>query len=578
MDKDLIHNEIEEFKEKIDLYKQGRMTLEDFKRRRLQQGIYAIRAQTDIQMVRVRLPSGRLTAEQLERLSDIAKGFANGIGHLTTREDMQFHWVGLEKVIDVISMLAEVGLTTREACGNTIRNITACPLVGVCPRELFDVSPYSLILNKFLVRNKLCQSLPRKFKIAFSGCAKDCSRTGIHDFGVLATKRNEEGSRKFGFKMLLGGGLGPLPYASAPLEEWTPIEELIPTCEAVVRLFDRLGERKNRSKARMKFLVASSGIESFRSLVFEEREKVKASGEKVSLPYPADEGKVSSVDTQTDDFKGYGSDDIEFQRWLKTNVISQKQKGSVTCVIRLIRGDITAEQMRIVAGCAKEFSPGDIRTDTEQNMLLVGVKKDDLKKVYECLRLAGLNKDGAYSAKDVVCCPGTDTCNLGIASSRGLALSIINLLEKEPHLEEALKDVHIKISGCPNSCSQHHIATLGFYGGARQMEGRLIPYYQFLFGGETGEGTANFGKPVIRLPAKRVPILLLRLVSLYKGGRNEAESFIDYFKRLSIEKLRQILIDMEKPLSFAKEPDEYFDWGKIEEFNLVGMGPGECAM
>lgn len=588
MVEDLIKNELKEFEEKISLYRNGKMSADDFKRRRLQQGIYAIRATTDVQMVRVRIPSGILTSEQLKRLSDIAEGFANSVGHLTTREDMQFHRVGLEKVIEVISRLSEVGLTTREACGNTIRNITACPLAGICPLELFDVRPYSLGLTQYLVRNELCQALPRKFKIAFSGCARDCSRTGIHDFGALAAKKDEEGSYKFGFRIFLGGGLGPLPYASALLEEFTPIQDLIPTCEAVIRLFDRLGERKNRSRARMKFLLAKLGIGPFRNMVFEEREKVRALGKKVPLPessmqtdelsYPTDGGKTPSIRIQLDDLKDAVSDDIEFQRWKETNVVSQKQKGYVACIIRLIRGDITSVQMRVAAACAEEFGSGELRTDTEQNMFLVFIKKENLKKVYDRLKPAGLNKSGAYLAEDVVCCPGTDTCNLGITSSRGLAWELTGLFEKAPHIKRALKDVHIKISGCPNSCGQHHIATLGFYGGARQMSNKLIPYYQFLFDGGTGEGTANFGKPVIKLPAKRIPELLSRLVSIYERGRNDTESFTDYFRHLGTDRLRQTLINMEKPLAFEQAPDEYFDWGKTEEFNLVGIGPGECAM
>lgn len=553
--------EIARFTDLIERRQRGEVDEEDFRRFRLQHGVYGIRGQTDVQMVRVKIPYGKLTAIQLERLGEIADRFARGIGHITTRQDVQFHWVSLDAVPQVLRRLAEVGLTTREACGNIVRNVTACPLAGVCPDEAFDVTPYAATLSRHLLRNPICQALPRKFKIAFSGCATDCAVAGIHDIGALAAIQEEKGVECRGFRLYVGGGLGPAPRAARLLEPFTPAEDLILTAEAIIQVFDRLGNRQNRARARMKFLIEELGIEEFRQLVFEERQVVWAAwpGTLPSVPEAreptpaaAEESTLSAVLSPrcpelVEGLKGQvegptpdRSPPTGFEAWRATNVVAQKQTGFYAAYVTVPGGDLTAGQFRDLAALMRCFPGLEVRTVITQNLALRWTREEWLPGLYTSLVEADLGRPGVHGIGDVLGCPGADTCNLAVTHSHRLVLELTRQLAAHPDLVLAgdLKDVTIKISGCPNSCSHHHIAAIGLCGAARRVDGRQVPHYQLLLGGEVGDGQVSFGRPVMRIPARRVPEAIFRLVELYRAERADGESFLDWIRRKEVENER----------------------------------------
>lgn len=526
--------EIRCFAELIERRRRGEIDEEDFRRFRLQHGVYGIRGQTDVQMVRVKIPYGALTAAQLERLGDIAERFAPGIGHITTRQDVQFHWVRLESVPEVLRLLAEVGLTTREACGNVVRNVTACPLAGVCRTEAFDVTPYAAALARHLLRNPICQALPRKFKIAFSGCATDCAVAGIHDIGAVATIREENGSSRPGFRLYVGGGLGPVPRAAQLLEPFTPAEDLILTATAIVRVFDRLGNRQNRMRARMKFLIEELGIEAFRRLVFEERRTLWASWPSGSPSTPEVRERVSLPAASSSELASPAPPG--FETWRRTNVTAQRQAGFYAAYVTVPGGDLTAAQFRALAALLRHFPGVELRTVITQDLVLRWVSEAWLPALYAKLAEADLGRPGAHGIGDVVGCPGADTCNLAVTYSHRLALELTRQLAERPDvaLADDLRDVTIKISGCPNSCGQHHIATIGLYGAARKVGERQVPFYQLLLGGRTHDGEVTFARPIMRIPTRQVPEAIFRLVDAYRSERRDGESFVDWLERKEV--------------------------------------------
>lgn len=526
--------EIRRFAELIERRRRGEIDEEDFRRFRLQHGVYGVRGQTDVQMVRVKIPYGALTAAQLERLGDIAERFAPGIGHITTRQDVQFHWVRLESVPEVLRLLAEVGLTTREACGNVVRNVTACPLAGVCRTEAFDVTPYAAALARHLLRNPICQALPRKFKIAFSGCATDCAVAGIHDIGAVATIQEENGSSRPGFRLYVGGGLGPVPRAAQLLEPFTPAEDLILTATAIVRVFDRLGNRQNRMRARMKFLIEELGIEAFRRLVFEERRTLWASWPSGSPSTPEVRERVSLSAASSSELASPAPPG--FETWRRTNVMAQRQAGFYAAYVTVPGGDLTAAQFRALAALLRHFPGVELRTVITQDLVLRWVSEAWLPALYAKLAEADLGRPGAHGIGDVVGCPGADTCNLAVTYSHRLALELTRQLAERPDvaLADDLRDVTIKISGCPNSCGQHHIATIGLYGAARKVGERQVPFYQLLLGGRTHDGEVTFARPIMRIPARQVPEAIFRLVDAYRSERRDGESFVDWLERKEV--------------------------------------------
>ncbi|MFP6578191.1 MAG: nitrite/sulfite reductase [Myxococcota bacterium] len=524
-------------------------------------------------MVRIKVPWGGVSPEQLDLLADLSEEYSDAILHVTTRQDFQLHFVHIEDTPDLMRRLAAVGITTREACGNSVRNVTGCPLAGVCHTEAFDVSPYAEALMKFLLGHPDVQDFGRKFKPAFSGCEHEaCGLVQMHDGGYVARVR--DGKR--GFKVVVGGGLGPVPRQAKVLSEFTPEEELLPQMQAVCRVFARLGEKKNRGRARIKFLVAKLGIEEFRRLVDEERKTLphddrwtaylenlpKTGSDPVRQAAPLGDAKMSAA----------------FDEWYETNVYRQRQEGYAVVSLNLPLGDLTANQARRLADLARQYVGDNMRTTVEQNMVLRFVSEADLPALYEDLAAAGLAAPGAGSLVDVTSCPGTDTCKLGISASRGLAAELRQQLAlKSASLPQAVKDLRIKVSGCFNSCGQHHIADIGFYGNSRKIDKRTVPHFQVILGGQWTENAASYGLAVGSVPSKAIPQAVEALTEAYAQGREGAENFQAWIGRLGKRNVRSLIQPFMKVAPYAEDPSFYTDWGDSREFTIGDLGVGECA-
>ena len=527
-------------------------------------------------MQRIKIPGGGLSAEQLETLAELAEEYSDGIAHITTRQDVQLHYVHIDDTPSLMRRLAAANITTREACGNSVRNVTACPYAGVCPDEVFDVTPYSKALSKFLLGHPDCQNFGRKFKPSFSGCSQHaCGLASMHDLGMIAVTRTENGVEKRGFETYVGGGLGAVPYQAKLYDSFVPPEELLPLAQSIARVFAARGEKKNRARARIKFLIQDLGIEKFKELVVEERKNLPHDPRWTELVADAPQfqesplrpgGKAPLLGTEA------------FQRWTKTNIRPQKQEGYVVVTIALPLGDITANQLRSLADIARRFTKETIRTTVEQNIVLRWVSQSDLTEVHKALQAVGLGEPGAESVIDVAACPGTDTCKLGISSSRGLAGELRNrLAEKSFQLDEAVQKLHIKISGCFNSCGQHHVADLGFYGVSRKMSGYAVPHFQVVLGGEWDHNGASYGLPVIAIPSKNIPEVVTRLTDRYAANRQKGEGFKDFIKRMGKVELKKSLEDLARPPADPSDRSFFSDWGDPREYSLSDMGVGECA-
>lgn len=564
--------EISEFRQLVEQYFLGTLTPDAFKAKRLHMGTYGIRGVSNVHMMRIKIPQGRLNAEQLECLADLAERYSKSIGHITTRQDMQLYWIPTQEAAYAMAQAAEVGLTTREACGNSVRNVTACPFAGISPTELFDVTKHAEAITRHFLRNPVSQKLPRKFKIAFEGCPTDHAKTVIHDIGAVAAIRKEGNEQELGFRIYVGGGLGAAPMQAILLEPFTSVHELLRTCEAIVRVHDRLGDRKNKATARIKFVVKKLGPEAFRQEVFSERSKLSL------YSYP--EMQVTETDEQPP--KTFNVKPVQvngvFKRWLFTNVIGQKQEGYSVVTIRLRLGDISSAQMRSLAPIVRRYCGNQLRTTIEQNLILRWVRNEHLMSLFSELEAIGLAEAEAGKLYDVTSCPGAETCQLGISASRGLARTL------EAHLKQAglsgadIEDIRIKVSGCPNSCGQHHVADIGFYGGARKIGDHLVPHFQLLLGGLTEEGKVSFGEPVMKLPARRIPEAVVRILELYRKDRTASqEPFGSFATRVGLAYWKQALNEFTNLPPYESSPEAYRDWGAEADFNLGGMGKGECA-
>ncbi len=577
-----IQEEIETFETEALRTLAGEISTDLFKPFRLQYGIYGQR-QSGVQMVRVKIPFGGITANQLRRLAELADRYATGVGHVTTRQDIQMHFVELKDVPTIMRGLAEVGLTTREACANTVRNVTACHLAGVCQGEVFDVTSYAKTVAYHLLRNPLNQSLPRKFKIAFSGCAHDCALTPIHDIGLLAVKRADGA---IGFRMVAGGGLGSAPRVAQLLREFTPMEELIPSIEAVIKVFDTLGNRKNRNKARMKFVIDKLGFEEFKrrwEAAYVAMGHALPKNGPLMLLQHQDEPTPLIMPTRNGLTNGNGRSngthaighETPFEMWQRTNVVKQKQEGYVTAAIKLFMGDITVDQMLFVADLAERYSNGNLRTTINQNMVIRWIPADLVPKLHEDLASRGLADPGAELVEDIIACPGTDTCGLGITSSKGLARALAEVFPAG-RVPEDLKGVDVKISGCHNSCAQHHISTIGLHGVGKRLGDHVAPHYELHLGGSVN-GTAKIGQMTVKLPAKAVPAAISHLIDVYRRDRQEHENLPKFIARVGKSKLKDELIPYTIVPRYEEDPTFYYDWEGEEEFILEDLGPGECA-
>lgn len=562
----------ERFAQDIQAYLGGTLTPDEFKRCRLQMGVYGIRGLKDRHMIRVKVPAGQLNADQLEGLSRASRDYATGRGHATTRQAIQLYDIAVQRLPQLLAELAEVGLTSREACGNTVRNVTACPFTGICADELFDVSPYARAVVRHFLRNAVSQSLPRKFKISFSGCAIDCAMSAIHDIGAVAARREGAQGMAYGFTLYVGGGLGANPRSGDRLEPFTPVGQLLPTCEAIVRVFDRHGDRANRSRARMKFLLERIGADAFRRLVVAERDALlREPGRFALLPEPE---PINGPDAKARALPS--AESALLRRWLGTNVRPQRQAGYWIVTVRLILGDMSAEQMGGLARLSREHGTGRLVTTPWQDICLPWVPTNALAPLHAALAALGLGEPDAERIQDITSCPGADTCQIGITSSRGLAGALMRVLKRPEYAAKEFASLRIKISGCPNSCGQHHIADIGLFGAAKNVAGRLIPHYQLLVGGRTAPGVAEFGLPVVRLPAKRVPEAVQRLLDDYRSRRQDGEAFRVYATRVGLPAL-QALLEPCATLEPGQEAAAAEDWGQTTPFSLAGMGKGECA-
>ena len=528
-------------------------------------------------MQRIKIPFGGVTPDQMDTLADLAEEYADGVLHVTTRQDFQLHYVHIDDTPNLMRRLAAVGITTREACGNSIRNVTACPIAGVCRGEVFDVTPYAKAAAKFMLGHPDAQGFGRKFKIAFSGCKEQaCALTNMHDMGCIAMTRMEDGVRRRGFELYVGGGLGAVPQQAKLFDAFVPEEELLPLTQAIARVFARLGEKKNRAAARIKFLVNKLGIEEFRRIVLEERKTMPADPRWTS--YLPEVEKYKETPRKAPAFLNGQQRPAGFENWYATNVYRQKQEGYAVAAVTLPLGDISSKQMRQLADTARRFSGDNLRTTVEQNMVLRWVSEADLPDLYSELARIGLGEPGAGTILDVVACPGTDTCKLGIASSRGLAGEIrTRLADTLFALDESVRNLRIKISGCFNSCGQHHIADLGFYGTSRTIGNRKVPHFQVVLGGKWQDNAGSYGLAIGTVPSKNIPAVVENITGRYVSERKNTEKFQEFIKRIGKQECRAMLEPFMAVPAYEKDRSYYSDWGDPREFTIGDMGTGECA-
>jgi sulfite reductase beta subunit-like hemoprotein len=576
--------DIAKFTEQLERYLAGELAEDVFRVFRLNNGVYGQRQGGTHQMVRVKAPYGSITPDQLEVCAEIAERYSRGWGHLTTRQNVQFHFVELREVPALMRDLASVGLTSREACGDTVRNVMGCHLAGACPHEELDISPWAEAAFQHFLRNPLSQRLPRKFKINFSGCATDCGQAMFNDVGVIATTRKlEAGSTERGFRVYVAGGLGANPHPALALEEFTPREELLPTIEACLRVFEQAGNRNNKLRARMKWLVDTLGFEEVQRRVVSQRHLLLASAtwpggipdEVLKLgDEPAgrrDDGPVTAMG-QGVPVSIRSSD--PFERWDEASVIRGAAKGTVSAIAYARLGDITTEQFRALAAIQRHLGV-EIRITNRQNLAFRGLTDEQLPVLHERLDAIGMAEPGAELARDVVACPGADTCNLAVTQSRGLAAAIGEALE-EAGLAE-VGGVRTNISGCTNSCGQHHIADVGFFGAERRAHGRSAPGYQMLLGGHVGDETIHFGDKALRLPARSAPEAAVRVIGRFAAERSAGEAFRTWMDRVGgAAAVADGLRDLAEFPTPETDPDYYVDFGETGPY-IAEVGESECA-
>jgi len=581
-----IQADIDKFERLLAQYQAGELDEDRWRVFRLANGIYGQRQGGTNQMVRVKIPYGSVTPEQLEMLGTIARQYSRGWGHITTRQNVQFHYVALERIPAVMRDLGSVGLTTREACGDTVRNVAGCHLAGACPLEVLDISPWAEAAFQHFLRHPYAQRLPRKFKINFSGCATDCGQAMFNDVGVVAvTRARSDGTTEAGFRVFIAGGLGATPHPALALEEFTPREELLATLEAVLRVFDHYGNRDNKLRARMKWLVDTLGIDELRARVLKERRLLVA-----SAGWPG--GVPALVDEQGDGPAGVSPSGFElgparpgavpvtisggspYDRWERANVVRGVARGTVSAYAHCRLGDVTAEQFDGLAALQRRLG-AEVRVTNRQNVVFRGLDESQLPELYAGLVGLDLGRPGAELARDVVSCPGADTCNLAVTQSRGLASAIDAALDDAGLAE--VGGVRVNISGCSNSCGQHHTADIGFFGVERRAHGQSAPGYQLLLGGHLGNAAVEFGRKALRLPAKACAEATVRLVGRFAAEREASETFTGWLDRVggapALSATLADLADFPAPLA---NPSFYVDYDETGPFSAE-VGASECA-
>ena len=576
--------EAENFAETVKLFRQGKIDPDMFRRFRLQHGAYGTRMTDDYAMVRIKVPAGQIYPNQLEKIAQLSEMYSIGSAHFSTRENIQLHWVILEDVSEIMQSLSDVGMTSREACGNTVRNVMCSPLSGVCKDEIFDATPYAMAIAKFMLRNPICQGLPRKFKFNFTCCEK-CGMIRIVDVGLVPQIQEIDGEKRKGFKIFLGGGLGNRSFVGHQLEDFTPVEDLLYTSMAVIRIFDRMGDRKNLARNRMRYLVNDLGWEKFQNLVLKERAVVKAT-QSVIVKLNIDDS-INEIQRPISVSDESASVPDGFARWEKTNVIKQSQSGFNSAFIGLEAGDITANQLRSIAEIIRDYSAeGFARNGFSQNIVIRYVHDDDLKSMYSRLIENGLAKTGSLTMASAVGCSGTTSCNLALTNSHRLAKEVQRkFLELNLDEDDDLKDSTIKISGCPNSCGQHQIATIGFYGGGGRHGTDMFPNYTMSLGGKFDENSM-LGHHTARVPVKRVIPVILKIIELFKENKQPDDTLSKWIDRVvkgnesskitGVEDIKKEIAPLIVPPKVEDEPDFYMDFGSDTNYHTV-TGKGECA-
>ncbi len=589
-------SDIDEFADMLGKFERGDITPDQWRAFRLLRGTYGQRQPEDLHMLRVKIPQGVLTVEQLEALADIADRYSRGFGHITTRQNMQFHFVKVREAELAQRRGAEAGLTTREACGNSVRNITGCAFAGVSATEPFDVTPYAEITTRYFLRHKLSSSLPRKFKIAFEGCPEDHIKATINDIGFLG--RIEHGQR--GFRMLVGGGTAIMPVSGMLLFDFLPARDILTAAEAVVRVFHDLGDYKHKHKNRIKFLIKQLGWEKFHAEFETRLAAVRAEGG-VSLPFdpetqPAEGApdwprpeppSIASIASRvvSGEVRGPGIrpeptpvtvTDQDFERWAVTNVRPQKQAGYVSVIATVHLGDLSSMQMRILGDLATAYSDGTVRVTPTQNLVFRWVKREDARGLYARLAAAGLPLGDADTIADVTSCPGAESCKLAVTQSRGLGRLVEEHVRANPRLIALAPTLDVKVSGCPNGCCQHHIAAVGFQGSLRKVDSRPAPQYFVMVGGGVTVTGATFGRVVAKIPARRGGIAVERLADFYAAERRDDETAAAFFNRVDVVKVKQLLADLEPLTMETARPEDFIDLAEDHAFTPE-TSEGECA-
>lgn len=567
----VVENDIIDLADKISKFKNLQIDEEKFRALRLARGVYGQR-QPGVQMIRIKIPYGKMSFRQLRRIADLSDEYASSKLHATTRQDIQIHYVSLDKTPELWAKLEQDNITLREACGNTVRNVTASDKAGIDPKEPFDVSPYAHAIFEYFLRNPVCQEMGRKFKIALSSSEEDSAFTFIHDVGVIPKVKFGNGKEIRGFKVYIGGGLGAQPFLAKLAYEFLEEGQLIPFIEGLLRVFDRYGERARRQKARLKFLLKDLGLEEVLKLVGEEQKALKVKEYKIdyksfeSVPTLPKDSEYSSIQVE---------DNTKFEKWVQTNVFEQKQKGYHAAYIKLLLGDMSSDLARRFADIAEKYAADDIRITVNQGYLLKFIKKNALKPLFNELNQVGLAEPGFDTAADITACPGTDTCNLGISSSTGLAKALEEVITTEyPDLMHN-NDLKIKISGCPNSCGQHGMASIGFHGSSIKNGLNVLPAVQVMLGGGVNsDGEGEIAERVVKVPSKKAPDALKALLDDYDANGNDGEYYKDYFKRQG----KMYFYNLLKPLASLDSVVEldYIDWGQENKF-FVQTAVGECA-
>jgi sulfite reductase beta subunit-like hemoprotein len=573
----IVEQEFEDFQTEADRFLDGVIEEGEFIPFRLRQGVYGQR-QPGVQMIRIKLPFGGVTPEQLEKYGEVAETFAPlGKGHITTRQAVQFHHVPLAHVPDLLRNIAEAGLSSREGCGNTVRNVTGDPYAGVCEDEVFDTTPYAGALVRYFVRNELTQLLPRKCKIAFNGSPDDRALTTIHDIAFTAVER--DGER--GFKVYVGGGTSIFPRIAPVLYEYVPVSEFLKVSEAVLRIFNRCDElRKNRARARIKVYIDRIGMDEFRKEVDAELEgdwTIGRNFDPTPLLYIDDEEADAPAPPANPGSPN--GDAAAYEEFVKLNVKPQRQDGFNAIGVKVSRGDLTPEQWRGLAAIAREYSGGRARTTQNQNLVLRWVRDEALYDVFAGLAAIDLADPGIDTVTDVVSCPGTDSCKLGITASMGLNAAVQQRLTEMKIDDDLTRKTLVRMSGCPNGCSQHHVASIGFNGASMKFGDKQVPAYIPQIGGRSADGKINFGHRLkVRVPAKKVPDAVERWIRHYEENRADGEEFADYVERVGVEPFEDLARDLALPVEFTEGDDTVFvDWQRSDLFK-VERGEGECAV